>query len=127
MSISDSEIMADGRVPRAAATAARTGRRRASQRSVAGDPHSPTATDRPHGHRRAALPRSATGSSRSVQICCDFVCACIALPLSLIVLSQRLRGARRTRPAQLLTNIKVDSLFPVAVVLALALGRASTG
>jgi exopolysaccharide biosynthesis polyprenyl glycosylphosphotransferase len=56
-----------------------------------------------------------------VQICCDFVCACIALPLSLILLSQ-LSAVPVNAPKQLATNIQIDSLFPVAVVIALAFG-----
>jgi exopolysaccharide biosynthesis polyprenyl glycosylphosphotransferase len=56
-----------------------------------------------------------------VQICCDFVCACAALPLSLILLS-RISAVPVNAPAQLLTNLQIDSLFPVAVVIALASG-----
>ncbi len=56
-----------------------------------------------------------------VQICCDFVCICIALPLSLVLLAQ-LSTVPVNAPGQLLTNVKIDSLFPVAVVVALALG-----
>jgi exopolysaccharide biosynthesis polyprenyl glycosylphosphotransferase len=56
-----------------------------------------------------------------VQICCDFVCACIALPLSLVLLSQ-LSAVAVNAPGRLLTNLEVDSLFPVAVVIALASG-----
>ena len=52
---------------------------------------------------------------------CDFVCACIALPLSLILLS-RLSSVQANPLGQLTTNLKLDSLFPFAVVLALALG-----
>jgi exopolysaccharide biosynthesis polyprenyl glycosylphosphotransferase len=55
------------------------------------------------------------------QICCDFLCACIALPLALVLLS-RLSTVAVNAPSQLVTNIKIDSLFPVAVVLTLALG-----
>ncbi len=56
-----------------------------------------------------------------VQICCDFVCACVALPLSLVVLSH-LSAVPVNGPGQLLTNVQLDSLFPVAVVVALASG-----
>jgi exopolysaccharide biosynthesis polyprenyl glycosylphosphotransferase len=56
-----------------------------------------------------------------VQICCDFVCACIALPLSLVLLAQ-LSAVPVNAPGQLATNIQLDSLFPVAVVIALASG-----
>jgi exopolysaccharide biosynthesis polyprenyl glycosylphosphotransferase len=56
-----------------------------------------------------------------VQICCDFVCACIALPVSLVLLSQ-LSAVAVNAPGRLLTNVEIDSLFPVAVVIALASG-----
>jgi exopolysaccharide biosynthesis polyprenyl glycosylphosphotransferase len=56
-----------------------------------------------------------------VQICCDFVCACIALPVSLLVLS-KLSAVAVNAPGQLLTNLQIDSLFPVAVVIGLASG-----
>ena len=56
-----------------------------------------------------------------VQICCDFVCTCIALPLSLLLLSH-LSAVSVNAPGQLLTNMQIDSLFPVAVVIALASG-----
>jgi exopolysaccharide biosynthesis polyprenyl glycosylphosphotransferase len=56
-----------------------------------------------------------------VQISCDFVCACIALPLSLILLSY-LSAVPVNAPGQLATNVQIDSLFPVAVVIALASG-----
>ncbi len=56
-----------------------------------------------------------------VQICCDFVCACIALPVSLVFLAH-LSAVPVNAPRQLATNVEIDSLFPVAVVIALALG-----
>lgn len=56
-----------------------------------------------------------------VQICCDFLCACIALPLALVVLAQ-VSGAPVNSSARFGTDLQIDSLFPVAVVLALALG-----
>jgi exopolysaccharide biosynthesis polyprenyl glycosylphosphotransferase len=56
-----------------------------------------------------------------VQISCDFVCACIALPLSLILLSY-LSAVPVNTTGQLATNLQIDSLFPVAVVIALASG-----
>ena len=56
-----------------------------------------------------------------VQISCDFVCACIALPLSLVLLSH-LSAVPVNAPGQLVTNLQIDSLFPVAVVIALASG-----
>jgi exopolysaccharide biosynthesis polyprenyl glycosylphosphotransferase len=56
-----------------------------------------------------------------VQISCDFLCACIALPLSLVLLSH-LSAVPVNAPGQLVTNMQIDSLFPVAVVIALASG-----
>ena len=56
-----------------------------------------------------------------VQICCDFVCACVALPASLVLLTQ-LSTVAVNAAHQLATNIQIDSLFPVAVVIALAMG-----
>ena len=49
------------------------------------------------------------------------MCACVALPLSLVVLSH-LSAVPVNAPGQLLTNVQLDSLFPVAVVVALASG-----
>ncbi len=75
------------------------------------------------GGTHAAYPQH-TISDRDLtlmQISCDFVCACIALPFSLLLLS-RLSSASVNASTQLLANMKLDSLFPVAVVLALALG-----
>jgi exopolysaccharide biosynthesis polyprenyl glycosylphosphotransferase len=58
-----------------------------------------------------------------VHLCSDFVWACAALPLSLVVLS--LISAVPTNSLnELHRNLVVDSLFPVAVVVALALGGA---
>jgi Bacterial sugar transferase len=56
-----------------------------------------------------------------VHISCDFVCACIAFPLSLVLLSD-LSAVPVNASGQLLTNMQIDSLFPVAVVIALASG-----
>jgi exopolysaccharide biosynthesis polyprenyl glycosylphosphotransferase len=56
-----------------------------------------------------------------LQISCDFVCACIALPLSLLLLS-RLSSVQANTLGHFTTNLKLDSLFPFTVVLALALG-----
>ncbi len=75
------------------------------------------------GPIRAASPYR-TISDRGLtllQISCDFVCACIALPLGLILLS-RLSSVQVNGSGRLLANMEVDSLFPIAVVLALALG-----
>ena len=76
--------------------------------------------DRP---THAASPSRAISDSELtlVQLSSDFVCACIALPLSLILLSQ-LSTVPVNAPGQLLTNLQLDSLFPVAVVVALAFG-----
>jgi exopolysaccharide biosynthesis polyprenyl glycosylphosphotransferase len=71
----------------------------------------------------------AASSSRAIsdraltllQISTDFVCACIALPLSLVLLS-RLSSVQTNALGQLTTNLKLDSLFPFAVIVALALG-----
>jgi exopolysaccharide biosynthesis polyprenyl glycosylphosphotransferase len=56
-----------------------------------------------------------------VQTSCDFVCACIALPLSLLILS-----ALSTVPVNSLhhlwRNTAVDGIFPFAAVIALGLG-----
>lgn len=56
-----------------------------------------------------------------LQICCDFLCACVGLPLALVALG-RLSTVPVNAPSQLLTDLKIDSLFPVTVVIALALG-----
>ncbi|MGO8825843.1 MAG: sugar transferase [Acidimicrobiales bacterium] len=76
------------------------------------------------GGTRAATSPSRTISDRDLmltQVSCDFVCACIALPFGLLVLS-RLSSVPVNASGRLLANMEVDSLFPVAVVLALALG-----
>ena len=72
----------------------------------------------------AAAPPSHTISDRQLtltEILCDFVCACIALPLSLVFLSG-ISLASVNAMGRLLPNLQVDSLFPAAAVLALALG-----
>ena len=77
-----------------------------------------------HGDARRAAPPYRTISDREltlVQICCDFVCACIALPLSLVLLSASPR-CRRTRSGQLDDEHEDRLAVSVAVVLALALG-----
>ena len=56
-----------------------------------------------------------------MQISCDFVCAWIGLPLSLIFLS-KLSSVQVNALGQLTTNLRLDSLFPFTVVLGLALG-----
>ncbi len=74
-------------------------------------------------HPRGSSPyRSITDRELTLmQVSCDFVCACIALPVSLIVLSI-LSAVPTNAGSQLMTNIRLDSLFPVAVVIALAFG-----
>ena len=75
------------------------------------------------GGSHAAFPQQSI-SDRDltlIQISCDFVCACIALPLSLLLLAI-LSSASVNASAELPTNLRVDSLFPISVVLALALG-----
>jgi exopolysaccharide biosynthesis polyprenyl glycosylphosphotransferase len=113
MSISESKV---GSVERTAAS------------GVATDPNFVIPPELPvPGHRRHQ-PRGAspyrTISDRElmlVQISCDFVCACIALPVSLIILAA-LSSVPTNASSELMTNIKIDSLFPVAVVIALAFG-----
>jgi exopolysaccharide biosynthesis polyprenyl glycosylphosphotransferase len=56
-----------------------------------------------------------------VQISCDFICACIALPVALVILSA-ISSAPSNAPSLFGPNIKIDSFFPIAVVLALAFG-----
>ena len=113
MSISDPKVDAgcqtiDGRVV-------------ADAPKVASPPPASVEHDRNGTH--ALSPRHTIGDRELtlIQISCDFVCACIALPLSLLLLS-RLSPASVNASGKLLTNMKLDSLFPVAVVLALALG-----
>ncbi len=110
MSISEPKVTAAGRT---------------SPSAVAGDSdlfvplrlHSPgrrTTTPSPY--------RTITDSELTlVQISCDFVCACIALPLALLLLAQ-VSSVSVNAVGQLMTNLEIDSLFPVAVVIALASG-----
>src|SRR5580692_9769367 len=72
---------------------------------------------------RGASPyRSVTDRELTLmQISCDFVCACIALPVALVLLSV-LSSVPTNAPSQFATSIKIDSLFPLAVVIALAFG-----
>jgi exopolysaccharide biosynthesis polyprenyl glycosylphosphotransferase len=56
-----------------------------------------------------------------VQVCTDFLCACLALPLSLLILA--VASSASINSIHILgKNIATDCLFPVAVVVALALG-----
>ncbi len=91
---------------------------RTAPHGVTGAPHPPTPR-----RKQDRRPTHAIGDSELtlVQLSCDFVCACIALPLSLILLGQ-LSAVPVNAPGQLVTNLQVDSLFPVTVVVALALG-----
>ena len=68
-------------------------------------------------HRRSITDREFA----LVHVCSDFIWACIALPLSLVVLSV-VSDVQTNSLSQLHHNTEVDSLFPVAVVVALALG-----
>lgn len=56
-----------------------------------------------------------------VQISCDFICACVALPVALVILSA-LSSVPTNAPSEFALSVKIDSFFPVAVVLALAFG-----
>ena len=100
---------------------------RAAVNAVADEPTQQTSVplqSPPDGNGTHAASPSRAISDRALtllQISTDFVCACIALPLSLILLS-RLSSVQANALGQLTTNLKLDSLFPFAVVLALALG-----
>src|SRR5580704_12134892 len=56
-----------------------------------------------------------------VQVCCDFLCACIALPLSLLLLSA-VSHVEVNSLHKLGTNLTDDCIFPFAAIAALALG-----
>lgn len=56
-----------------------------------------------------------------VQLSCDFICACVALPVALVILSA-LSSVPTNAPSQFAFSLKIDSFYPVAVVLALAFG-----
>ena len=56
-----------------------------------------------------------------MQVCSDFLWACVALPLALIVFSH-ISTLPVNAQGELLHNLTVDSLFPVAVVISLAIG-----
>ena len=97
-------------------------RRRAQLRHPVGD------SALPRGGRRRSWSRGAsphrTISDRELtlmQMSCDFICACVALPVSLLILSW-LSSVPTNASSELMTNIKIDSLFPVAVILSLAFG-----
>ncbi|HEX4163262.1 MAG TPA: sugar transferase, partial [Acidimicrobiales bacterium] len=73
--------------------------------------------------RRGVSPYRSVGDRELtlMQLSCDFICACISLPIALLILSA-LSSVPTNSPAEFGLSIKVDSLFPVAVVLALAFG-----
>ncbi len=74
------------------------------------------------GHRGRGSRRTITdGELTLLQICCDFVCACIALPLSFVALSL-VSAVPENQLGHFAANAKADSFFPVAVVIALAVG-----
>jgi exopolysaccharide biosynthesis polyprenyl glycosylphosphotransferase len=78
--------------------------------------------DRRRQHRGASPYRSINDRELTlVQLSCDFICACIALPVALVLLSA-LSSVPTNGPAEFGLSIKIDSFFPVAVVLALAFG-----
>ena len=77
---------------------------------------------RRHRPRGTSPYRSISDSELTlVQISCDFICACVALPVALVILSA-LSSVPTNAPSQFALSIKIDSFFPVAVVLALAFG-----
>jgi exopolysaccharide biosynthesis polyprenyl glycosylphosphotransferase len=72
----------------------------------------------------AARPRRQSITERElamVQVCADFLCACLSIPLALLILS-RASSVPTNGLNVLWHNAAVDSLFPVAVIVALALG-----
>ena len=112
MSISDPKVVGRGTVDRTEVAGAR---------KLAIAPPSSVQDDR-GGTPDASLRHTISDSGLTLmQVSCDFICACIALPLSLLLLS-RFSPASVNASGKLLTNMEIDSLFPVAVVLALGLG-----
>ena len=78
--------------------------------------------DRRRRHRATSPYRSVSDRELSLmQVCNDFICACVALPLALILFSYISPLAVNGR-ATWSTTCTVDSFFPVAVVIALAIG-----
>ena len=111
MSISDPKVAGRGTVDRTEV---------ADARKLATAAPSSVQDDRV-GTPAACFERTISDSGLTLmQVSCDFICACIALPLSLLLLSS-FSSASVNASGRLLTNMKLDSLFPVAVVLALAL------
>ena len=109
MSISEPKVRAAGR---------------SSANAVVDDPNLVVPL-RPQSSRRSTVPspyRTITDRELTlVEMSCDFVCACIALPLALFVLAQ-VSSVPTNSVGRLMTNLQIDSLFPVAVVIALAFG-----
>src|SRR5580704_16583370 len=60
------------------------------------------------------------GEIALVHLCVDFICACIALPLSLYILSQ-ISTVFVNSLLLFQYNLSVDCLFPVCAIAALAL------
>ena len=56
-----------------------------------------------------------------MQACNDFICACVALPFALIIFA-RISTLQANSQTYLVHNLTVDSFFPVAVVISLAIG-----
>jgi exopolysaccharide biosynthesis polyprenyl glycosylphosphotransferase len=76
--------------------------------------------DRRQQPRRTSPYRSISDRELTlVQVSCDFICACIALPVALLILSA-LSSAPINGAPELGVSIKIDSFFPIAVVLGLA-------
>jgi exopolysaccharide biosynthesis polyprenyl glycosylphosphotransferase len=74
------------------------------------------------GRRQQSPYRSITDRELTLmQLCNDFLCACVALPLSLLFLSQ-VSTVGTNAVSKIGRSIEIDTLFPVAVVIALALG-----
>jgi exopolysaccharide biosynthesis polyprenyl glycosylphosphotransferase len=78
--------------------------------------------DRRRRHRATSPYRSVSDSELSLmQVCNDFICACIALPVALILFSY-ISPLEVNGRANFIHNFTVDSFFPVAVVISLAIG-----
>ncbi len=78
--------------------------------------------ERRRRHRATSPYRSVSDRELSLmQICTDFIGACVALPLSLILLAHISVTAVNSQ-SNLMHNVTIDSFFPVAVVIALAVG-----
>ncbi len=85
-----------------------------------------TPLDRPgelrRRHRATTPYRSVSDRELSLmQVCNDFICACLALPLALILFSH-ISTLPVNSQSNLISNLTIDSFFPVAVVISLAIG-----